>query len=47
LIFDIKEKHRLRVLESRALRIFGLRRDDMRGGWRKSYNEELNNEYSS
>jgi hypothetical protein len=43
LVFDIEEKHRLRVLESRALRIFGLRIDEVRRGWRKVHNEELNN----
>jgi hypothetical protein len=37
------EDHRLRVLR----RIFGLKRDEVTGGWRKLYNEELHNFYSS
>jgi hypothetical protein len=28
-------------------RIFGLKRDEVTGGWRKLYNEELHNLYSS
>jgi hypothetical protein len=28
-------------------RIFGPKRDDVMGGWRKLYNEELHNLYSS
>jgi hypothetical protein len=36
------------VFENRVLRrIFGLKRDDMTGGWRKLYNEELHNLHSS
>jgi hypothetical protein len=27
-------------------RIFGMRRDDVTGGWRKLYNEELRDLYS-
>jgi hypothetical protein len=42
-----KEKHRLRVFENRVLRrIFGLKRDEVTGGWRKLHNEELRNLYS-
>jgi hypothetical protein len=42
------EGHRLRVLENRMLRrIFGLRRDEVTGDWRKLRNEELHNLYSS
>jgi hypothetical protein len=38
----------LRVFENRVLRrIFGLRRDEITGEWRKLHNEELNNLYSS
>jgi hypothetical protein len=34
--------------ENRALRrIFGPKRDEVTGGWRKLYNEELHNLYSS
>jgi hypothetical protein len=40
--------HKLRVFESRVLRrIFGKKRDGVTGGWRKMYNEELDNLYSS
>jgi hypothetical protein len=35
------------VYEDRVLRIFGPKRDEMCGGWRKLYNEELHNLYSS
>jgi hypothetical protein len=36
------------VFENRVLRrIFGLRRDEVTGDWRKLYNEELHNLYSS
>jgi len=44
----LREEHRLRVFENRALRrIFGPKRDKVRGEWRKLHNEELNNLYSS
>jgi hypothetical protein len=34
------EKHRLRVFENRVLtRIFGPKRDEVTGGWRKLHNE--------
>jgi hypothetical protein len=37
-------EHRLRAFENRLLkRIFGSRRDDMTGGWRKQHNEDLHN----
>jgi hypothetical protein len=36
------------VFENRVLRrIFGPKRDEVTGGWRKLYNEELHNLYSS
>jgi hypothetical protein len=36
------------VFENRELRkIFGLKRDEVTGDWRKLYNEELHNLYSS
>jgi hypothetical protein len=35
------------VFENRMLRIFGLQRGDIRGGWRKLHNEELHNFYFS
>jgi hypothetical protein len=38
----LREEHKLRVFENRVLRrIFGLKRDEMVGGWRKLHNEEL------
>jgi hypothetical protein len=44
----LREECRLRVSENRVLRrIFGPRRDEVTGEWRKLYNEELNNLYSS
>jgi hypothetical protein len=44
----IREEHRLEVLENRVLRrITGPKRDEMIGGWRKLYKEELHNLYSS
>ena len=43
-----KEEHRLRVFENGALRrIFGPKRDEVTGEWRKLHNEELNDLYSS
>jgi hypothetical protein len=44
----LREAHRLRVFENRVLRkIFGPKRDEMIGGWRKLHNEELHNLYCS
>jgi hypothetical protein len=38
----LREEHRLRVFENRVQRrIFGPRRDEVSGGWRKLLNEEL------
>jgi hypothetical protein len=40
--------HRLRVFENRVLRrIFGPKRDEVTGEWKKLYNEELRILYSS
>jgi hypothetical protein len=40
----LREKHRLRVLESKVLRrIFGPRRDKLTREWRILHNEELHN----
>jgi hypothetical protein len=42
------EEHRLRVSENRVLRrIFGPKRDEVRGEWRKMQKEELHILYSS
>jgi hypothetical protein len=43
----VREEHKLRVFENRVLRIFGPKRDGVTGGWRKLYNEELRDMYSS
>jgi hypothetical protein len=44
----LREEHRLRVFENRVLRrIFGPKRDEVTGEWRKLHNEELHNLYSS
>jgi hypothetical protein len=48
LSLTLREKHRLRVFENRVLRrIFGSKRDEVTGGWRKLHNEELHGLYSS
>jgi hypothetical protein len=39
----LREEYRLRVLR----RIFGPKRDEVTGGWRKLHNEKLYNLYSS
>jgi hypothetical protein len=44
----LREEHRLRVFENRVLsRIFGPKRDEVTGEWRKLRNGELHNLYSS
>jgi hypothetical protein len=44
----LREDHRLRVFENTVLRrIFGPKRDEVTGEWRKLHNEELHNLYSS
>jgi hypothetical protein len=44
----ISEEHRLKVFENRVLRrIFGPKRDEVTGGWRKLHDEELHGLYSS
>ena len=44
----LREEFRLRVLENRVLRrIFGSKRDKIKGKWRKLHNEELNDLYCS
>jgi hypothetical protein len=43
----LREEHRMRMFENRVLRIFGPRRDEVTGGCRKLYNEELHNLYCS
>jgi hypothetical protein len=44
----LREEHRLRVFESRVLRrIFGPKRNEVTGEWRKLHNEERCDLYSS
>jgi len=44
----LREERKLRVFENMVLRkIFGPRRDEVTGEWRKLHNEELNDLYSS
>jgi hypothetical protein len=44
----LREEHRLRVFENRVLRrIFGPRKAEVTGEWRKLHNGELHNLYSS
>ena len=44
----MRDERRLRVFENRVLRrVFGPKRDEVTGKWRKLHNEELNDLYSS
>jgi hypothetical protein len=44
----LREENRLRVFENRVLRrVFGRKRDEVKGKWRRVYNEELYDLYSS
>jgi hypothetical protein len=44
----LREEHRLRVFENRVLRrVFGSKRDEVTGEWRKLHKEELHDLYSS
>jgi len=46
--FTFREEGRQRMFENRVLRgIFGSKRDEVNGEWRKTTNEELNDQYSS
>jgi hypothetical protein len=48
LSLTLREEHRLRVFENRVLkRIFGTKRVEVPGGWRKLHDEELHGLYSS
>jgi hypothetical protein len=47
-IIHLREEHRLRVFENRVLRrIFGPKRDEVTGKYRKLHNKELHDLYSS
>jgi len=41
----LREECRLRVFENRVLRVFGPKRDEVTGEWRKLHNEELRDLY--
>jgi hypothetical protein len=44
----LREESRLRVFENRLLRrMFGPRRDEVTGEWRKLHNEQINDLYAS
>jgi hypothetical protein len=44
----LREEHRLRMHENRVLRrIFGPKREEVAGGWRRLHNEELHNLHAS
>jgi len=44
----LREERKLRVFENMVLRrIFGTRRDEVTGEWRRLHTEELNDLYSS
>jgi hypothetical protein len=43
----LREEYRLRVFENRVLRkIFGPKREEVAGGWRRLHKEELHNLYA-
>jgi len=47
-LLTLREEHRLKMFENRVLwRIFGPKRNEVTGKWRKLHNEELNDLYSS
>jgi len=41
----LREERKLRVFQNMVLRIFGPRRDEVTGEWRRLHNEELNDLY--
>jgi hypothetical protein len=47
-LLTLGEEHRMREFENRVLRrIFGPKRDEVTGGWRKVHSEMLHNLYYS
>jgi hypothetical protein len=48
LCLRLREEHRLSMFENRVLRkIYGPKRDEVMGDWRKLHSKELRNLYSS
>ena len=46
-MLTLRDERKLRVFDNMVLRrIFGLRRDEVTGEWRRLHNEELNDLYS-
>ena len=43
----LRDERRVRVFEKRLLRIFGSKKEEVKGEWRKIHNEELNDMYCS
>jgi hypothetical protein len=41
----LRDEHRLRVFENSMLRLFRMKRNEVTGGWKGLYNEELHNSY--
>jgi len=46
IVYRLREERRLSVFENRVLRVFGSKRDQVTGEWRKLHNEELRDLYS-
>jgi hypothetical protein len=46
-VLTVREERRLKIFETRVLRIFGPKRVDVTGERRKLHNEELNDQYRS
>jgi len=43
----LREEHRVRVSENRVLGTFGLKREEVLGGWRRLHNNDILNLYTS
>jgi hypothetical protein len=46
-LLTLMEERRVSVFENRVLRVFGSKRDEVTGEWRKLHNEELNDLHCS
>jgi hypothetical protein len=45
---SLREEHTLRMFQNRVVRrIFGPKKEEVAGGWRRLHNEELHNLYPS